>query len=144
LNKTIPVIIVRDDFPQLFEVLGQKGYQVAGPTRKDNAIIYDFISSVDDLPIGWRDRQDNGFYRLEESGRPTLFDYTVGPHTWKKILYPPEEKLMDIHRDGKRFEVQEHKLNIPKRALVGVRSCELHALAIHDQILSQGPYTDAG
>ena len=144
LKKTTPVFIARKDFQQLFEVLGQKGYQIAGPTRRDNAIIYDYITSTEDLPAGWRDRQNNGSYRLEESGRPALFDYTVGPYTWKKLLFPPEEVLLDIKRDGKRFEVRGPQNAVPKRALIGVRPCELRALAVHDKILSEGPYIDTG
>ncbi|MFZ5981545.1 MAG: 4Fe-4S dicluster domain-containing protein [Candidatus Zixiibacteriota bacterium] len=144
MKKTTPVFVTREDFQQLFEVLGQKGYQITGPTLRDHAIIYDYISSVEDLPAGWRDRQDNGTYRLEKSDRPTLFDFTVGPNTWKKILYPPELKLLDIKRDGKGFEVQGAQPHIPKRALIGVRACELRALAIHDKILSEGAYIDIG
>jgi hypothetical protein len=35
-----------------------------GPTIREGAIVYDALSRVEDLPIGWTEVQDGGTYRL--------------------------------------------------------------------------------
>ncbi|UCD17961.1 MAG: 4Fe-4S dicluster domain-containing protein, partial [Candidatus Zixiibacteriota bacterium] len=95
-----------------------------------------------DLPIGWFDQQDNGRYRLQKGECEALFGYTVGPHSWKKFLYPPARELWTATREGCRFAVSEEEHHPPKRALIGVRSCELHALAIQDKVLTGGEQVD--
>ncbi len=47
------VVIVREDFGCLIDALRNRGYQVLGPTVRDRAIVYDELTSVDDLPTGW-------------------------------------------------------------------------------------------
>ena len=51
----------------LLDILDGQGYRVLGPTIADEAIVYDDIGSVEDLPRGWTDAQEGGQYRLEES-----------------------------------------------------------------------------
>ena len=58
------VILERENFQDLLDALDIKGYKICGPTIKDSAIVYDEISSVDELPIGWTDHQNGGYYRL--------------------------------------------------------------------------------
>ncbi len=64
-----------------------------GPTVRDRAIVYDDIASVADLPRGWTDEQDGGRYRLERRDDDALFGYAVGPHSWKRFLHPPVQRL---------------------------------------------------
>ncbi|HLM70809.1 MAG TPA: sulfite reductase subunit A, partial [Thermoplasmata archaeon] len=71
-------VLERQDFPALFHALEVQGYHVVGPTVRDGAIVYDHLSGVDDLPIGWTDRQEAGQYRLERRTDEALFGYTVG------------------------------------------------------------------
>ncbi|MFM8394003.1 MAG: sulfite reductase subunit A, partial [Acidobacteriota bacterium] len=97
------MILERGDFQHLLAALGAGGRTVIGPTRRDGAIVYDEISRVEDLPIGWRDEQSPGRYRLERSGREALFDYVVGPQSWKKILHPPQVKLWSARRSAEGF-----------------------------------------
>ncbi len=138
------VIIDCDDFKTLFRVLAKSGYTIFGPTRNDQAIIYDRIRSVEDLPVGWLDHQDGGTYRLIENERPALFDFVVGPHSWKKYLHRPVRNLMKTTRRGKHLKIVEVKEVAGKQAFIGVRACELAAVAIQDKILREGPYSDAG
>ena len=60
-----------------------------GPTVRDDAIVYDEIEAIDDLPRGWTDEQDGGHYRLKRRDDDALFGYAVGPHSWKRFLHPP-------------------------------------------------------
>ena len=43
-------IIDKEGLNQLIHILAEKGYQVVGPTVRDEAIIYDKIFSIEDLP----------------------------------------------------------------------------------------------
>ena len=57
--------ITIDGLEALISALSARGYEVLGPTVRDDAIVYDEIAGVADLPAGWTDRQDAGRYRLE-------------------------------------------------------------------------------
>ncbi len=138
-------ILQRADFGALFQVLKKRGFTVVGPTVSDQAIVYEELGSVDDLPIGWGDEQDGGHYRLKRRDDEALFGYVVGPHSWKKFLHPPHVKLFGSSRDESgnlAFEPNEEE--IPSYAFLGVRSCELHAIAIQDNVFLGSGFTDPG
>jgi sulfhydrogenase subunit beta (sulfur reductase) len=141
-NKNKISVLERDDFNVLLEKLSRKGYELYGPIISNDNLVYDTIRTDKDLPIGWNDRQTPGSYRLKKGRDETLFGFTVGAQSWKKLLYPAQQKLWDISADGKRFSINVPEPDDSKRALIGVRSCELHAIAIHDKIFTAGPYTD--
>jgi sulfhydrogenase subunit beta (sulfur reductase) len=141
-NKNPLWVVERKDLQSLFESLIKKQYQILGPTVDGNAVIYDEITSIEELPIGIIDHQEGGSYRLEKTDKETLFGYVVGPHTWKKYLYPAEQKLFEAERHGHGFKVVENNGAPIKRAFIGARPCELKAIAIHDKILLDGPYLD--
>ena len=50
----------RSAFARIFDVLHQRGFEVIGPTLDQEAIHYDRIRSIDDLPAGWTDQQGPG------------------------------------------------------------------------------------
>jgi len=82
------VVVEREHIQHLFAALTNKGYQVVGPTVRDKAIVYDTLTSVADLPVGYTDEQDGGTYRLKKRTDEALFGYVVGPQSWKKFLFP--------------------------------------------------------
>jgi sulfhydrogenase subunit beta (sulfur reductase) len=136
------VFLSKEAFPALFDVLHQLGYEVIGPTIDQDAIVYDRIHSVDDLPRGWTDIQQPGKYRLQKRDDDALFGYVVGPHSWKQYLFPSRVVLTEAtcSEDGWSFnQVQE---NPPKLAFLGVRACELAAMRIQDRVFIGGPYVD--
>jgi formate hydrogenlyase subunit 6/NADH:ubiquinone oxidoreductase subunit I len=122
--------------------LEKRGYQVVGPTIRDGAIVYDQLTSVEDLPAGWTDEQEGGTYRLKKRNDNAFFGYVVGPQAWKKFLHPPVLRLWQTRRNGKGFEIIEEREEPPKLAFIGVRSCELHAIAIQDKVFVNGQYVD--
>ena len=132
-------------FDKLFEALQRRGYEIIGPRVRDQAIIYATLQSSADLPVGWTDQQSAGHYRLERSptplGKRAFFNYVVGPHTWKQYLFPAHETLWRVRRDGDGFRSEEIVEPTPKRAFIGIRSCELHAIAIQDRVFI-GDHTD--
>ncbi len=127
-------IVLRHDFQRLLDALANRGYRVVGPTVRDGAIVYEEIHAASDLPEGWTDRQDGGTYRLEKRDDAALFGYTVGPHSWKKFLFPPRTRLWQADRQPQGFTLRSEPLEAAPYAFLGVRSCELHAIAIQDKV----------
>ena len=142
LRPGATVVVERADLPQLFAALQAAGYQILGPTVRDGAIVYDELATVEDLPVGWTDEQDGGTYRLKRRTDAALFGYAVGAHSWKRFLHPPLLRLWQAKPEGGRVQVADEAEVIPKRAFFGVRSCELHAIAIQDRVFLEGPYVD--
>jgi len=67
----------------------------------------------------------------------------VGPHSWKKYLYPPKLIINEIVRNANKFELHESNGGkIKKLALFGVRACELSAIKIQDKIFTGSEYID--
>lgn len=128
-------VIAPGDFDQLLRALAKRGYSLVGPTIRDGAIVYDSIESTSDLPVGWTDEQTPGKYRLKRAAHPTLFGYAVGPQSWKKFLSPPVMRLWQARKSDGSFDIiKPEPTETPKLALIGVRSCELRAIAIQDKV----------
>jgi sulfhydrogenase subunit beta (sulfur reductase) len=136
------VTIARENLNALFAALRARGYTVLGPTVREGAIVYDELASVEDLPAGWTDEQEGGTYRLKRRPDQALFGYAVGPHSWKKFLHPPVLRLWTAKREGNAFVVEAENQEPHKLAFIGVRACELHAIAIQDKVFLQGPQVD--
>jgi formate hydrogenlyase subunit 6/NADH:ubiquinone oxidoreductase subunit I len=126
----------------LIDALIARGYAVVGPTVQQEAIVYDRIARVEDLPRGWTDEQQPGHYRLARRGDNACFGYVVGPHSWKKYLFPPLTALLRTQQtaEGWNFEIPPD--DSPPLALLGVRACELAALAIQDRVFMGGDHVD--
>lgn len=134
-------MLERADLPQLFEILRTRGYRVVGPTMRDGAIVYDELASDADLPAGWTDDQEGGYYRLKQRSDAALFGYAVGPHSWKKYLFPPVTRLWSAQRREDSFTVEAPEAGAEKLAFIGVRACELRAIEIQDRVF-MGKYVD--
>jgi ferredoxin len=130
------------DLRLLFDALRRAGYQLVGPTIRQQAIVYDRLESVDDLPVGWTDAQEAGTYRLKERADRAYFGYAVGPHSWKQFLFPARLKLWQATRQGNDFTVEPESAEPVKYAFIGVRSCELHAIEIQDRVFTSQQHAD--
>ncbi|MFJ9370059.1 4Fe-4S dicluster domain-containing protein [Nocardia sp. NPDC101769] len=136
------LVMARGDFDMLLEAITRRGFRLIGPTARDGAIVYDDISSSDDLPAGWTDDQDGGTYRLRRRGDDALFGYNVGPQSWKRNLFPPSSLLSRVRSDdGVSFAAAGTETETPL-AFIGVRSCDLHAIGIQDRIFLGGQHVD--
>ncbi len=127
----------------LVSVLRGRGFRVVGPTRREGAIVYEEIASADELPIGWTEVQEAGTYRLERRDDEARFGYPVGPHSWKRHLLPARVRLWRARRgeNGMR-EVDEEPSPDRPYAFLGVRPCDLHAIAVQDRVFLEGAYVD--
>jgi len=128
------LVVDRSDIGALFDVLLSDGYTVMGPTVQDEAIVYDQLDAVDDLPIGWTDEQDGGKYRLLPREDQALFGYAVGQHSWKKLLFPPRVTLLQVTRTNGSLEFVQSEVPEVRYAFLGVRACELAAISIQDRV----------
>lgn len=135
--------IERGDLGELIRVLQEAGYLTLGPTERDRAIVYEEIASVDELPIGWTEEQDGGTYRLKRRKDKAVFGFTVGPHSWKKYLFPSEQRLLTARKVDGKIEFEAEPADESKMAFIGVRACELAAIAVQDKVFSGGPFQDA-
>ena len=128
----------------LIATLAAVGYQVIGPKREDEAIVYGELAGASDLPVGLKDEQDGGKYRLVKGRDGVYFDYVVGPHSWKRYLFPPKQKICQMRKQGKTFRIVEDEAQIPRYAFIGVRSCEISAMQIQDKVFDNGQFADPG
>lgn len=130
----------KDDFNNLIILLLEDGYKMLGPKISESAIIYDEIKSVHDFPIGFTDEQTPGSYKIKKINDETFFSYAVGPHSWKKYLFPPHEKLWEAKYDKSGLQIKEEKPKEEKLAFIGVRACELNAIKIQDKVFVKGNF----
>jgi ferredoxin len=135
-------LLTREVFGRLLGALREEGYALIGPTVRDGAIVYDSIGSADDLPVGWTDRQAPGSYRLERRPDGALFGYAVGPHSWKQEFLVPSLQLLRIRRHAQDITFEQPAPPSSRRALIGVRACELAAIDIQDRVLMGGVAVD--
>jgi ferredoxin len=129
---------------QLVDALARRGYRVIGPRVRDGAIIYDDLKFVSELPAGWSDQQDGGLYRLKRRDDNALFGYAVGPHSLRRFLQPPEQRLWKAEKNGLEIRFVPDSPPGERFAFFGVRSCELHAMAIQDRVFLEGSLVDNG
>jgi ferredoxin len=126
----------------LIDELRRRGYVVAGPTISEEAITYDAIDSVTQLPAGWTDEQAPGSYRLKRRDDEAWFGYVVGPHSWKRYLFPPHVVLTTSKPSANGWTFSTPDDSFRPHAFLGVRACELAAIRIQDKVFLGGPYQD--
>jgi sulfhydrogenase subunit beta (sulfur reductase) len=142
MNAPARVMEAKTGLEALFTVLKQEGFNLVGPTLRDQAIIYDELDGVDDLPAGWTDEQDGGHYRLRKRDDGAFFGYAVGPHSFKQFLHVPRQPLWRAQQVDGELRISPEITEPPRYAFIGVRSCEIHAMEIQDRVLINDYYTD--
>ena len=135
-------LLAKSDLQVLIDLLWNRKYRVIGPTISQAAIIYDEVRRVDDLPRGWTEVQSAGQYRLQRRTDDALFGFNVGPHSWKRYLFPPQVTVAtaDCKPDGWEFGNTVHEE--PAYAFLGVRACELAAIEVQDRTFMHAQYAD--
>ena len=133
----VPRLISIDGLGDLFEALVAGGYRVIGPTAGDGAIVLSELSSAAELPTGWGVSLEPGGYQLRRRDDTAAFGHSAGPQSWKRFLHPPRERLWSATRTTSGFEVSEDDDEPVRYAFLGVRPCDLRAIAIQDRVLGQ-------
>jgi ferredoxin len=135
-------VVEAQEISALLDVILESGYRVLGPTVRDGAIVYEEIASAARLPAGVGQEQTNGRYRLRKRSDGALFGYTVGPHAWKKFLFPASLRLFGVARQKKTLQVEPAETDTRPDAFLGVRPCDLAAIARQDRVFLGGTYSD--
>ncbi len=125
---------------RLVEVLIERGYRVVGPTLRDNAIVLAELESADDLPRGWGVDVGPGHYRVRRRDDDAAFGHSAGPQSWKQFLHPPRQRMWAGARDGTSDAQPDGE--VPRYAFLGVRGCDLAAIATLDGVLGRPDYPD--
>jgi ferredoxin len=100
------------------------------------------LDSIQQLPIGYLDEQDGGKYRVPTAEGAGYFDYVVGPHSLKSYLFPPRETLLCCRTVDGQWQLETPAVSVQPLAVIGIRSCDLHAIEIQDRVFLSEPYVD--
>jgi ferredoxin len=133
------------DLAPLVDTLREHGYRVVGPTVRDGAIVLAELESAQRLPYGWGVTVEPGGYKLRPRGDRAAFGHAAGPQSWKQFLHPPKVPLWTARRDADGgIEVTEAREDIPRYAFLGVRGCDLRAIAIQDRVFGAAAHPQRG
>jgi formate hydrogenlyase subunit 6/NADH:ubiquinone oxidoreductase subunit I len=130
-------VVAPEAVDDLIEVLIRRGYHVIGPIVRDGALVHGELTSGRDLPVGVGAEQDAGRYRLKERADRALFGFAVGPSSWKQELLPQRELVWTGERSGEGWTFTSTSPRTPPVAFLGVRPCDLAAIAIQDRVLDR-------
>lgn len=131
------IVIPKGELNSILESLTLAGYSLIGPRKGEEIISYDRINSIEDLPRGWNDEQAPGKYRLDQLNDGLYFGYVVGANSLKNFLFPSKLKLFATRKNGTGFTIQPEDHVPPSYAFIGVRACDLAAVAVQDKIFCE-------
>ncbi|HEU5036628.1 MAG TPA: 4Fe-4S dicluster domain-containing protein [Nocardioides sp.] len=136
-------LIHLDGLQALIDALDRRGFTVLGPTVRDGAVVNARVRRVADLPVGWGDDQDAAHYRLRRRDDDAVFGFASGAQSAKPVFFPAEELFWRGRRTAEGFDTEpaDPAADGPY-ALLGVRSCDLHAVGIHDVVLRDRVHRD--
>ena len=139
-KTSIPVrFMTRSSFTKLLGALVEAGYQLIGPTVRDGVVVFDHIDGARDLPRGIEDEQGRGSYRLASTAAgDKFFGFTSGPDSAKRWLFPPREVIANVRRRDGHLDFEKEPQDPQRYAFVGLRACDLRAIAIQDRVFSAG------
>jgi sulfhydrogenase subunit beta (sulfur reductase) len=124
-------------FERLLTSFVDGGYELIGPTVRDGAIVLESIGGADELPRGVGEEQGPGTYRLTRRDDGRFFGWAHGPDSAKRYLFPARELLARMRRAGGAIGPAETEAEAKPLAFVGLRACDLHAIAIQDRVFME-------
>ena len=133
----------RAELDRLVQSLRAGGREVIAPTVGEGAIVLSGVETADELPHGWGVDVAPGRATLVNRGGERVFDQPPGPTSWKRWTFPPRvDQIEWIGANGERLP-QPVAAQPKPMAFLGVRACEIAALAVQDRVLAAGPVVDA-
>ncbi|MDH6127310.1 4Fe-4S dicluster domain-containing protein [Kitasatospora sp. GP82] len=135
-------VIGREGLAALVDVLRARGFTVIGPTVRGGAIVLDELESAESLPYGWGVELEAGQYRLRERADGAAFANAAGPQSWKTFLHPARVRQWRAERSDGQLTFETDDTPPPRFAFLGVRPCDLRAIAIQDRVLATGRHAD--
>ncbi len=142
-NQKNGYFLAYEKLADLLNELRTQGYRCVGPQVRDDAIIYDDLESVEQLPWGIKDEQKPGSYRLIQTEKTQAFAWANSAQAIKPLLFKPKELLWKVQKNLEgRLVFQQTPPQPELIALIGVRSCDLAAMAVQDKVFIQDKYVD--
>ncbi|MGH0030188.1 MAG: 4Fe-4S dicluster domain-containing protein [Myxococcota bacterium] len=140
-----PRWLERHGLQRLLDALSERGFVVHGPVVRDGALVFAPVREVAELAVGLRDHQEPGGYRLEPSDDGRVFGIVHGPGALKPFVFAPREPLLQVRMDGPGgdFACEPVVPDGPPVAVIGVRPCDVAALAVQDRIFLGDRLPDA-
>ena len=144
--EPVSYFLPRADLDLLVQTLRGGGREVIAPQLRDGAIALDTIEHAGQLPVGVGVDNAPGQARVFVRDDERVFDQPPGPSSWKRWTFPPHVGQAvwtdpDSGTDGER-RMQNPPRQVTRKAFLGVRACEIAALAVHDRVLLRGPVAD--
>lgn len=141
--KEYTLFLDRSKLQSLIDALMQSGYQCVGPQVKENSIVYDNISTVAQLPLGYSAEQQPGSYRLVRNSGNRYFAWANGAQNIKPLVFKPRQLIWSVTQDQKgSYVFVEGDAAAPKMAIIGARACDIAALELLDKHFLDGDYRD--
>ncbi len=142
-SKSRKAFLGREKFQSLFDVLHRQNYKIIGPVVRDGAIVYERVTSASQLAVGVKDVQQPGRYELVHGRNDRYFEWVCGPQALKPLLFKSHQTLWTCRAEDTQLSFQQHKPEAEPIAVIGVRACDLAALALQDKHFIYGNYEDA-
>lgn len=127
---------------ELIDRLRWSGHRVLGPVERDGTVLIDEVRRIADLPVGRRDRQEPGAWRMEPGVADEVFGVVHGPSSLKEFLFAAREPLLEIRRDGQGMAIADLAPADEPIAVLGVRACDLAGAGRQDRIFLEGRFQD--
>ncbi|OZA11160.1 MAG: sulfite reductase subunit A, partial [Hydrogenophilales bacterium 17-62-8] len=91
------------------------------------------LASCDAVPRGLQASQAPGRYQLGRDPHNRYFAWANGPQAIKPLAFAPQETLWNVQRDEHgKLAFEAVMPDPPRQAIIGVRACDLAALALQD------------
>ena len=117
----------------LVATLMAQGYACQGPAVENGAIVMRELSVPDGLLRGLQAEQTPGHYRLTQDPHNRYFAWANGPQAIKPQVFAPKESMWRVERDGAgALQFTAVRPTATAQAIIGVRACDLAALALQD------------
>ena len=142
-NSLVNSFLPRKSFGALVSALLSRGYHCMAPAIRDGAVVYEALQPGGDLPTGLSVHQSPGCYTVEITDSPRNFDWSNGPFALKPLVFKSRETLWTVERraDG-QMAFSESQESPDPVAVIGVRACDLAALALQDRHFLKEGSTD--
>jgi sulfhydrogenase subunit beta (sulfur reductase) len=117
----------------LVEILMVQGYQCLGPAVENGAIVMRELDAPNGLTRGLQAEQAPGRYRVMQDPLNRYFAWANGPQAIKPLTFASRESLWRVARDeAGTLTFAAVMPAAPAQAIIGVRACDLAALALQD------------
>jgi ferredoxin len=123
-----------DNLQDLIDVLADNGYTVIAPVVRNGVVRLAPVQQTAEIARGVRDEQSAGKYSLVSDDAGLMFQYAAAMDSAKRFLFPPMQRLYQVHVEGNRFLLDEGPPTPPRLAFFGLRPCDLAALQVLDRV----------